>query len=99
MGSDEGHVDKERPSTVALADVARYFVGKEERFVALVIDGYAVALKIFATLIGEGREKTYLGVQVTIEMLESTVIGMICHLCMAEMPFADHSGLISVHQK
>ena len=95
MGSDKRHINEERPFAVAFANVPRDFIGEEVSFVALVIYGYAITLKVLTTLIGKRGIKPHFSVQMTIKVFESPVIGVIGHLSVPQMPFTDDCRLVT----
>ena len=69
MGRVEGDIHEEGFAGVTLLNITPGFLSQQEGLVALVINRLAITLEIFPTLVTEGREKAYLGMQVTIDVL------------------------------
>ena len=95
MRSQKGHINKEGLGFIALANITRDVVGQQKGLVALIVNSAAVALKIAAAHIGKGRKIANLSVQVAVKIFKATLVWVIAHLRMAEMPLADHCCLVA----
>ena len=95
MGRNERHVHEERLFLIALTNIPTDLIGEQVGFIPLIVNRDAVFLKIFAAHVGKGRIKADLGVKVAIKVFKTTLVGVVGHLRMTQMPFAYHCCLIA----